>query len=177
MPTSFDIADSGSVIGLIVALDTQRPTFKAYDGKNVHACTNLSIFNANNVFTQESNIGPVFSRLSDYIDGVDKGLEQYGKIVNTMKLTHYNKMQLREMHGRLLEGALKNPKLGHTIVIQGIKELLDAKSVYHAKGGETTMWNYYNSITEYIKRADVLDRPSKTVMLSELFELHKLQLN
>ncbi len=169
LPESFNVEDSGSVIGMIIALDTQRPTFKCYSGKNVFACTNLTIFNANDVFTQENNIGAVYERVGNYIEHVDAGINRYAEIVRTLKDSTLEGNRLREMHGKLIEGALANPKLGHTVIIQAIKELKDRKSVYHAKDGISSMWNYYNAITEYIKKADILDRPSKTVILSELF--------
>lgn len=169
LPSSFDIADSGSVIGMIVALDTKTPTFKCYNGKNVFACTNLTIFNANHVFTQENNIGAVYSKVQDYIDTVDKGLEEYALTVNMMKQKIYSGRDLDTFTGNIIRASMRNPKLGHTVVIQGLKELEDSKSVYFARNNENSAWNYYNAVTEYIKKADILDRGNKTVALSEIF--------
>lgn len=171
LPVDYRVHEAEGVIGLIVALDNSKPIMKVYTGKNVMACLNLSIFNANNVFAQEmtGNVTSLYNKVGEYVRDVAKDTEEFNKIVIDMKNTNYSGLKLQEMTGRLLEKSIKNPKLGHTVIIQGFRELLNSKSVYYAKNGETTAWNYYNSITEFIKNSDVLDRSTKTIALSDIF--------
>lgn len=171
MPSSFDVAESESTIGLIVALDTAKPIMKIYHGKNVKACLNMTIFNPDFVYSQEmtGNAKSVYSKAHEYVQGMQASLDEYAKRVTELQQDTYKDNALLQLHGRLVQGALKQPKLGHTVVIQGMKELLNNKSVYYAKGNETSAWNYYNSITEFLGKSDILDRPTKTLLLSDLF--------
>lgn len=168
----YDVQDCQSTIGFIVALDTQKPIMKTFSGKNVFACTNLTIFNAENVFSQEllGNTKSLYAKVTEYSDKMAEELEEFNKLVEALKNKTYSGSQLEKMTGKLLLESLKQPKLGHTVINQGTKELLDAKSRYRlSPDGSTSAWNYYNSITEFIKKADVLDRSTKTVLLSNIF--------
>ncbi len=171
LPSQFDVEDCISKIGLIVALDNQKPLMKVYSGKDVRACMNLTIFNADNVFTQEmlGNTNSIYGKAVEYADKMEEGLEEFKAKVEIMKNTIYSGSTLNEKTGQLVKDSMLNSKLGHTVILQGFKEMLDSKSKYALKNGETTAWNYYNSITEFIKRADIADQPSKTVILSSLF--------
>lgn len=171
LPEAYRVEESDAVIGLIVALDSAKPVMKVYSGKNVIACLNLTIFNANNVFAQEmtGNVTSLYGKVGEYTDKVIQDNDDYIATVRKLKSEIYSGSTRLEMMGRLMDRSMENPKLGHTVIVQGYKELKNNKSVYYAKGGETTAWNWYNSITEYIKNADILDRSSKTVALSEIF--------
>lgn len=171
MPSEYDVQDSESTVGLIVALDNAKPVMKVFSGKNVKACINLTIFNPDYVYTQElmGNAKSVYTKTKEYVQEMVQSIEEYNKRVIQLKETIYTGNQLRELHGRLIEGGLKNSKLGHTVVVQAMRELMDSKSKYYAKNDSTTAWNYYNAITEYVKNADILDRPTKTLLLSDLF--------
>jgi hypothetical protein len=62
MPEKFDVEESTATIGFMMALDTQKPIAKLYTGKKVTACMNLTIFNADNVYSAELVILVVYLR-------------------------------------------------------------------------------------------------------------------
>lgn len=183
LPGSFDtnseFGDTYGTIGFMYALDLQKPVIKVYSGRYARACTNLCVFGAERVFSQEltGNINKCFEVAEEYMDKAEKDLERTLEIIGFMKNETYKGDKLDEFTGHLLRRSLLNSKLGHTAIIQGTRDLYNDKSIYSLKDGETSGWNYYNSITEHIKKVDILDRANKTALLTELFIPEKLILN
>jgi len=175
LPRQFDTngesGDTYGTIGFMFALDLQKPVIKVFTGRYARACTNLCIFGADRVFSQEltGNINKCFDAVKEYIDDAEKDLIQSIKLITYMKNEIYSGESLDEFTGNILRKSLLNPKLGHTPIIQGTRELYNEKSIYALSNGETTGWNYYNSITENIKKVDILDRANKTALVTELF--------
>lgn len=152
-------------------MDTAKPVMKIYSGKNVKACLNLTIFNPDYVFTQEmfGNTKTVYTKAQEYVTSMQESLEQYNKTVERLKGQIYKGTDLNELTGSLLRQSMRNTKLGHTVVIQAVREIDNPKSTYYARNGEISGWQYYNAITEFIGNADILDRPTKTLILSDIF--------
>jgi len=159
-----------SKIGFIYALDLQKPVVKVFAGKDVRACTNLTIFNADHLYSQEltGNVAGVYKKAQGYIDSFQADLEEFLSTMNILTSKSYSGRDLDELNGKMIRQALRTPKLGTTPILQGIKELYEPKSVYSLKDKATTGWNYYNAITEQLKKADITDRALKTIILSSL---------
>lgn len=172
MPTSFDVADSFATVGLMLALDTQRPTVKLYTGKRVHACTNLTIFNADNVFTAElTNLGAAFKKAFDYFQKVEKDNEEYFRIVTKLKERELDMEGINKLMGDLLLSTTKNKFIGTSAVMNASKELINSSSVYAIKEGKTTEWNILNAHTAYLStKVDIAEQATKTMLFANLFD-------
>lgn len=159
-----------SKIGFIYALDLQKPVVKVFTGKDVRACTNLTIFNADHLYSQEltGNVAGLYKKAQGYIDTFNSDLEEFLQTMQILTSKTYTGKDLDELNGRMIRQTLKTPKLGTTPILQGIKELYEPKSIYALKDKTTTGWNYYNAITEQLKKADITDKALKTVILSSL---------
>ncbi len=166
-----------SKIGLIYALNTNKPIMKTFAGKDVRACTNLTIFNADHLYSQEmtANIASVYKKAQSYGEQVEQELEEFRKSFEKLDTTIFTKgQQLDEVVGRMLRHAFKSPKLGHTVITQGVRELYDKNSTYALnKEGNTTAWNLYNAITSFIGKSEFTDKAQKTILLSNMmFEIN-----
>lgn len=168
MPKAYDTEEAGSKIGMIVALDNQKPIMKVFSGKDVFACMNLTIFGADDLFSQDltANIGSIYAKADDYAIKMSDSLGLFRKQVDALKAMTFKGKDLDEIIGKLIKYSLKFPKLGTNPVMGGVKDLLDSKSKYALKEGITDGWNLYNAITENIKKADIADQPLKTQLLS-----------
>lgn len=171
LPPAYETEEAFSKIGMIVALDNQKPVMKVFSGKDVKACMNLTIFNADHLLTQDltANIGSIYNKADDYAIKVGDELNDFRKKVELLKAMTFKGESLHEIIGKLIEYSLRQPKLGQTPILSGTKELYDTKSKYSLKEGAVSGWTYYNSITEAIKKADISDQALKTILLSRAF--------
>lgn len=172
LPTSYDVAESFATVGLMLALDTQRPTVKLYTGKKVYACMNLTIFNADNVFTAElTSLGAAYKRAFDYFQKIEKDNEEYLRVVTKLKDTELDTNGIHRVMGNLLLEATKNKFIGTSSVMSAAKELMNKSSVYSIKEGKTTEWNILNAHTAYMStKVDIAEQASKTVLLANLLD-------
>jgi hypothetical protein len=161
-----------SKIGFIYALDLGKPIMKVFAGKDVRACTNLTIFDAEHLYSQEmtGNINSIYKKATEYANNIEKDLEEFLKKMNILINSRYEGSKLDELNGRMIKAALKKPKLGTTPILSAIKDIYDPKSVYSIDKVDKSIsgWTYYNAVTENLKKADIVDRSLKTVLLSEI---------
>ncbi len=170
LPALYDTNNSFYTLGCVVALDTQKPVIKVYGGHRVSACLNMTIFNADQVFTQEltGNTDMCYKKVKEYFDRVEKTNEEYMRIVKTLSSRVLDQQAIHERIGQIMEFGIKNPRLGTTVVIDGIKEMLNPKSVYAIRENSTTDWNVLNSITQFIStKADIIDESTKALLIGE----------
>lgn len=170
--TNFTSQEHDSVIGLVYALDTQKPTLRVYSGENAWACTNLAIFGAKYIHQVEllQGTSPIYDKALEYVDGLTEQLAKFNQIYERMNDTLYKGEQINEVLGYLLRESYKNKQIGTNPILFALKELEDNKSRYAIKNNETTQWNMYSAVTQHITdKVDILDKASKTVMVSNLF--------
>lgn len=176
MPSKFDIIgnsdkdSAASVIGMIYALDTQKPVIKVYSGKNVFACTNLTIFNADNLYSQELTGGrTAYKKSKEYADTMEADVEAFTIIYNRLLNNEFAGDELNKRIGYLLKNSFRY-RLDNYL-LRGMRLIFDPKSTYHiGNDGVTTDWNLYNSVTEIIKGdKNISDKPDKTLNLSRIF--------
>lgn len=160
-----------SKVGFIYALDTQKPVIKTFSGKDVKACLNLTIFNAEHLFSQDltGNSKLIYNMAKKYAEEMQETNEKFREEMQILINKTYAGSELNEFIGELLRKSLQSAKLGHTPIIQGVKELALSSSPYKLIDGTTTGWNLYNAITQHLESADIADRSQKTVILSSLF--------
>lgn len=158
-------------IGLLYALDTQRPIIKTYTGTKVTACNNLCVFNADDIFSGDlSDMSKVNKFLTNYVEQIEETLQRYIELKNSLEDKEYKGKDVDEAFGGLLRHSIANTALGTTSIVQAAKEVNNSSSVYYVdreKG--TTAWNLYNSVTEFLKKSDIKDQATKTLILSNYF--------
>lgn len=162
-----------SVIGLIYALNTQRPIMKIYSGQNVSACTNLTIFNSEFLFQQDllGNYREVYSKAKDFYDHKVEEIVEFEEVYTRLNNTQLTRQQLNDKMGDML---LKSPRtrLGTTPIVQAAKMLMDSSSAYSVYKGNSfqcSEWNIFNAVTQALGSSDITERPTKTVSLAKLF--------
>jgi len=159
--------------GIVIGLDTQKPVYKLYEGTVVSACTNLCVFNSNNMFAGDifDGLSEGYDRLGTWVNGYKETFGENLDIYQRLEKNVLSKEQLEEKLGSLLRFSIDNPYLGTTPVVLAAKELYNPNSMYHIEDDEgTTDWNLYNAVTSYLSsKTDILDKASKTLLLSKFF--------
>lgn len=159
-----------SVIGIIYALDLQKPVIKIYSGENACVCTNLTIFQADRVFTQDmlGNFNDTYQKARVYLNEKAGEIERFKETYNTLTKTQLDQNELNRVLGYLLRVS-STGKLGTTPIVQASARLDDPQSVYYAQKEGTNLFNVYNAVTQSITNSkEFLDKPNKTVELSEM---------
>lgn len=171
LPASFQAMGMVGKIGMVYGLDTQKPIIKVYTGTEVSACTNLTVFRALDLFQvgMLENFSTVYDHVQQYTDRIYDTIEKYKIMVEQLKNQKFEQNTLNQALGKLLNASIANNYIGVQPIISAARELANPKSMYHAKDGITDGWNLYNSITDHIThKSDILDAPSKTLMISNL---------
>jgi hypothetical protein len=159
-------------VGVVYALDTLKPIVKTYTGTIVSACTNMCIFNADHIFSSNimEGLGRPLEYITQYLGSMEQVMDNYRKIRLDLTNQIYTENEIQQKLGELLEYSIKNKYLGTTAVVNAAKNLYDNSSMYHIENKQTTAWNLYNSITQYLTdKSDIIDTASKTLLLSKFF--------
>lgn len=171
-PNEYSINEHDHVIGMVYALDTQKPTMRIYSGENAWACTNLAIFGANYIHNVEimQGIGSIYDKGLEFVENISEQLAKFQKIYSIMNDTQYEGEDINKIMGYLIREGYRNKNLGINPILSAIKDLDDNKSKYAIRENKTSQWNLYSALTQYVTdKVDILDKSSKTVMLSNLF--------
>ena len=162
-----------SVIGMIMALDLQKPILKIYSGYNVSSCLNLTIFNADKIYQQEilGDYQRVYSRAKEFIQKKEDELIEFKETLTKLQTTFLSEVQLNQLIGKMIRESAKL-RLGTTPILQATKFLDDNSSQYYIRpDGKFTCskFNVYNAVTQSITNSnDIVDRATKTIQLSNL---------
>lgn len=176
-PILADLADSStSKLGLLVALDTQKPIVKVYSGKRVSSCTNMTVFNADNIHTEDllgGELERIYKKAQSYLEGIEKDNEEYVRTITMLKTMFYKNEALHERIGYLLEKGIKN-RVGDSSLFGGIKNLYDKGNRYYVpEDKEVNNWHIFNAITYDITNSSsnkrFLEEPDKVIKLAKLF--------
>lgn len=164
-----------AVIGMIYALDLQKPIMKIYSGFNARACTNLSIFDAEKVFETSlmERYTPAFDMTKRFLDDKLKETEHFIETHQELINTFFTQEELNEELGRLLRLAPK-VGLGSGPIVKAAELIDNSSSLYHVTKGEScSKMNLYQAITQSITNSkDVHLKPSKTVLVSRLLNIN-----
>ena len=163
-----------SVIGMIYALDIQKPIVKIYTGQNASACTNLTIFNAEGVFEQSllSGFNTVYGKATEYLNKKEAEAVEFTEIYNELTTSLMSTEELNHEIGRILRSAPRT-RIGTTPIVQACSRLDSKETIYYVKPGEPcSKMNLYDAITQsFTNSKDILDKPIKTIQLSKLFNI------
>jgi hypothetical protein len=171
-PQQFCAHDHDSVIGMVYALDLQKPVIKIYSGQNAWACTNLAIFGGRYVHQVEilSGYQSVYDKGLEYVEGMTQQLARFQELYQRMNDTTYEGDDINKIIGYLLRQGYANKQIGTTPVLSALKDLEEPKSKYAIREGKTTQWNLYSALTQYVTdKVDILEKASKTTLISNLF--------
>ncbi|MFN9451143.1 MAG: hypothetical protein ACK58U_15985 [Rubrivivax sp.] len=172
LPQEYTAFEHDSVIGLVYALDTQKPVIKVYSGQNAWACTNLAIFGASYLHEVQIMQGysSVYEKALTYVEEVGEQLTKFKRNYETLNNRILRGNQIDEQIGYLLRESYRNKQIGTTPIISAVKDLEDPKTRYGIQNDETTQWNIYSAVTQYVTdKVDIAEKASKTVMISKLF--------
>ncbi|WP_448506078.1 hypothetical protein [Immundisolibacter sp.] len=162
-----------SIVGLIMALDLQKPVMKVYSGYNVSSCLNLTIFNADKIYQQEilGDYQRVYAKAKEFFEKKADELVEFKETLAKLQTTFLSEIQLNELIGKMIRESAKL-RLGTTPILQATKLLDDNSSQYYIKpDGKFTCskFNVYNAVTQSITNSnDIVDRATKTIQLSNL---------
>jgi hypothetical protein len=167
------IAGFKSIVGMIMALDLQKPIIKVYSGYNVSSCLNLTIFNADKIFQQEilGDYQRVYAKATEYFQKKAEELVEFKETLTKLQTTFLSEVQLNQLIGKMIRESAKL-RLGTTPVLQATKMLDDNSSQYYVRpDGKFTCskFNVYNSVTQAITNSsDIVDRANKTINVANL---------
>lgn len=162
-----------AVVGMVYALDLQKPVIKCYSGFNVRSCINLSIFNTDNMFQQEllGDYEKVISMARKYFLEKEKDVIDFKDRFNKLQTSFLTEPQLNELLGRMLRESSRT-RLGTTPILGAAKLLDDNTSTYYVRpDGKFTCnkFNVYNAVTQILTNSnDIIDRPNKTIALTKI---------
>jgi len=162
-----------AVVGMVYALDLQKPVIKTYSGFNVKSCINLSIMNTDNLFQQEllGDFEKVISMARKYISEKEKDIIDFKDRFTKLQQSFLTEPQLNELLGRMLRESRKT-RLGTTPILGAAKLLDDSSTNYYVRpDGKFTCnkFNVYNAVTQVLTDGnDIIDRPNKTIALTKL---------
>lgn len=162
-----------AVVGMVYALDLQKPVIKCYSGFNVISCINLSIFNTDNVFQQEllGDFEKVKDVARNYITEKEKDVLDFAQKFDKLESSYLTEPQLNELLGRMLRQSRKT-RLGTTPILGAAKLLDDNASKYYIRPDgkfSCSKFNLYNAVTQVLTNSnDIVDRPNKTIQLAKL---------
>lgn len=162
-----------SVIGLLYALDLQKPVIKVYSGYNVQSCMNLTIFDADKLFQQELLANPekVYEKSTEFFISKEGELVEFKKTLSKLQTSFLTESELNQLIGKMIREGSKL-RLGTTPIVQAAKMLDDNSSQYYVRlqgKFECNKFQVYNAVTQAITNSsDIVDRAQKTIQLSNL---------
>ncbi len=167
-----------STIGFLYALDVQHPQVKVFSGQNAHACTNLTIFDAENVYQMNllGNLKFAYDKAKQYMEQKAKEIAKFLATKEELINTFYERGALEKELGRILMLTVGSKNVGYPTsgVSQAAKWLQDKSSIYYVKPDETcSKLNLYDALTQSITNSnDILYRPNKTIAVTQLLQIN-----
>lgn len=161
-------------LGIVYALDTQKPIIKIFTGLNVNVCTNLTIFNGEHIETAnilDDKRPLLYDKLRKYSEEYQKIYGDYSKTIKKMQEVYYDSEEVKRKIGELSLYANKAGSMfGNNTVSLGIKHLLEGdKYKLDTKGGSTG-WLMYNAFTDVVtEKSDIIKKADQVLKLSKFF--------
>ena len=140
-----------AVFGLLYAMDLGTPILKTFFGYNASACTNMCIFNANQVI-QRNLLSKRTDFIEDYKAIADKSANiasDFKEITERLDEIFLTRRELSEFLGYGLRSAITENKLPLGILTGAVKNMANEKSPYYVQGG-SYMNNVVQSMTQVI---------------------------
>lgn len=173
MPSFENLPDFHPVVGMVYALDIQKPVIKIYSGFNLKGCINLNIFNAEYVHQVEllGDFQSVYVKAKEYFKNKKKESIEFSKTLTKLRESVLSQDELDYYIGLILRKSMKT-RLGTTNVLGALKLLYDPTSKYSVFEGDQFNCNkfkLFNAVTQQITDgSDIIERARKTVELSRI---------
>ena len=183
LPEKYTVDNHDEVVGMVYGIDVRKPVIKFYRGGLNKACTNLCIFDPDNLKIQEFSpeVTPDFT----YIDRLMSAQEAFSDMLKVMKRTKikYSDVDINKQLGSWIRNTINisydngfsKAKIGIPNVIDAYKLIyMEDESPYYVKPeSETTLFNTYNAFTELISNdddKDIFNKCEKTLLLRKILE-------
>lgn len=180
LPDSYPIQNHNNVIGMVYGLDVRKPVFKVYKGALNSACTNLCIFNAEELSCQE--IEPettvdfrCVDRIIEYTDDTAATIrELMNREFNTdSRLVNEELgMWIRRCIEMSYNTGFGAVKVATSTPIDAIKMLLYKEdSDYYVGNKEANMYDVYGAFTQVITNnltKDIMNQTEKTLLIKDI---------
>lgn len=157
-------------VGVIFSFDKNKPIVKIYEGVHVNACTNMCIFGADQIHKYDISTNPE-GYISDFkrcFENITKKIETAKNIIAYLKGIRLDQDTVHKMNGAILSHSFLNKDVaGTNPILNGIKlQNVKGHKYFCDQDNDTTAWNYYNSMTEYLdEKINVLDIPEKALSI------------
>lgn len=180
LPDELSIKNHKQVIGLVYGLDCKKPIYKVYSGALNCACTNLCVFNPDDLEVKDLEPGsPMnFKCASRMLEETSTVATVLNKMYNMEFDSSYNNTseQLGNWIKRSITESVDNGygkvKLATSVAESAYKLLyVNDKSPYFVGDADTTMFNVYNAFTQCITdslKRDLMNQCEKTLLLQKI---------
>lgn len=183
LPQELNFKNHKQVIGLVYGLDVRKPIYKIYTGGLNMACTNLCVFNPDDLEVKELesnspiNFKPI-NRMLEEVNSIAVTLKQMfdtpfdSSYRNTSEqLGNWIKRCMTEYE----DNGFGKIKLASSIAESAYKLLYsNEKSPYYVGEKDTNMFNVYNAFTQCITdslKKDIMNQFEKTMLLKKILTL------
>jgi hypothetical protein len=158
-------------VGVLYALDVQKPVIKCYSGFNVSVCMNLTIFNATALVQKDllGDISEIYTASNKFLNDKPAELKVFKSNVEALKNSELELPGFDRLTGELIRFGMQS-RFGTQMVLGAVKTMRDPNSRYYVpEEQKTTKWNYFNALTQQITDGrDLLDRANKTIELAQI---------
>lgn len=160
-----------AIVGMVYALDLQKPVIKAYSGFNVQSCVNLTIFNSDRLVQQEllADSNKVYTAVESFVEQKEEEVKTFNETLSNLRLANLTENTFNELMGKLLREGSRT-KLGTNPILHAVKLLDDNASQYYIRQENKfscTKFNVYNAVTQALTNSnDITDRANKTIQLA-----------
>lgn len=180
LPKENTIDGHDEVIGFVYGLDVRKPVAKFYRGYLNQACTNLTVFNAKWITTQE--LRPEESLKYD-IKGLMEMASDFPTKLKALKAATLSKEDVFKKLGAWVDGALRNTqyngihnvKLSPNVPVEAYRNLFvdDKSEIYVPDTEEASMFDVYNAFTQILTddKKDIMNKFEKTILVNQLLEV------
>jgi hypothetical protein len=159
-------------MGIVYALDNQKPTIQMYRGNRVEVCSNQAIWGADNIMAlsilDTGDFSSLNEKLKVYVDTTMEDNNKLMEIIYRLQSRKMDKEQLLSHIGYLVYQAKTTTNIGIQTVTGMVDLLVNDKSRYHFKE-ETDQWITYNGLTEVSKKLNIASEVSSVLGLQAIY--------
>lgn len=182
LPDEFAYDNHQEVVGMVYGLDVRKPIVKIYRGALNMACTNLCVFQPEELVVQELepetpiNFKPITTIMEHTCE-----IKQYLERLDSTVFARDKQSIERELGRWVNNSILKSYDNGYGKVKLATSSILDAyKNLFINEDSdyfinpkdEVSMFTVYNSFTDQIcnKDKDIMNKAEKTLLLKDILE-------
>jgi hypothetical protein len=183
LPKEYSVDGHDEVIGMVYGIDVRKPVAKIYRGYLNRACTNLCVFDAQWLKTQELIPGEPI----DYkpVKGLLEYTSDFSVILKEMKNTYIDRNTRTDMLGAWVDTSLRDSqdygfgkvKIATSTPIDAYKSLfINQDSDYFIPEGiDPTLFTIHNAFTDIVShdKRDIMNTYEKVMIVNNLLGINK----